>query len=397
MLMQRDQRENHKFHKKSYRRSVAVFIVSFVLRDQFFYGCSRTISDISFLNQKRISPFAAEMFNDLSCNIIHSKHRDSYQIFKSKIKCTSLAVRNKFNAQYKSPVKDDEFDRLILRFGTVEKNVSFLMPALLIYEKRTMEYASCSKTIVILFKRVFDKQPWEKPCDCKSFKEIKNADKANPNFTAAVKENVESIENDNTNSSSSVESSTQLLNKDKSCLKKNLHYHKNEFTLDALLKSGFTNIEEKLKPVFDFYHTQLIGSLENLFKCVLLPISESLKLRELLLLEYNRCKAKFEKIETKELKGDLNILQEKTYKKLMIKLEITALEYKKTHCIIKKDMLFFLNHLFPKFLDLWFKQFYFTLYSISLSLRQIIARPVEIKEFKNQSSSVSKNPTQEGS
>lgn len=325
--------------------------------------------------------------NELQCKIQELKNADSYQIVKNTLKSTPSILRKKLHIEYPNHVKDEDVDYLIKKFSEVEQDIILLIKELSCYKERHIQYAVHSKNIITSFKELFEKKDWEELFDLTSIKQTE-VDPASNNKNTVLTSSADSTENLSEKHTGTIHSHhmnsliiRKAINENKYINEKQSQGKLKEFNLEKYLQNGLIDIEEKLKPVCDFYDQKIIGNLEKLNMDVILHIRKSIKIREFMIDDYNRYKAKFERIETKELDSDLNILEEKNYKYLMRKLDNAILEYETTNCVIKRDLSFFLNNLLPTFIKTWFKQFYFTVFSIAHLLYQNIGNCQEINKF----------------
>ncbi|XBW38827.1 hypothetical protein QEN19_004419 [Hanseniaspora menglaensis] len=296
--------------------------------------------------------------------ITNFKNDDSLKNIKFVMKLTPFVMQQKLGVSYVNRIKDENVDFLIKKFQNLSKNITLLEESLANHIKQKHIFASSLKTVVERFKIILEKQEWEK------LYESKLSDKNCSSFENSIKQEVK-ISN-SLNMSFGIRSEIAKHNKDLSECQ--------TFSPQIYLEKSLDKIEETIEPVCSFFYQKIIGNLEELTKKVLIHIQHAIQKRLISVTKYNRYKSKFEEFEDKELKVSLSLLEKKNYKHLMKKLHFTAMEYEKINCIIKNGLTEFFNVFFPTFLEIWFQQFYFTLYSLDHLIYLKLGLPKETKK-----------------
>lgn len=321
-------------------------------------------------------------FNISEIKFLLIKDNQQLQNFKHVFKNTSSNLKKKFNLRYKSQILDDDANRLILQFSNLKRTIFLLSISLKLYKESLFTYIDCFKSVIICYQNLLQAYEWELALGSKNI-ESKDVDLA----LMCTTNDIKTTDKYTIMSAKSFSGSSnnlcffkirKMVGENKSCDMKRAYI---DPKLD--LESGLIKIDQQQHLLHQFFNNQLIGNLETLKSIVIDKISESIETRANLINEYNRYKTKFEKLEAKDLEADLNIIDEKIYRSLILKLENTNLQYEEYNCVVKRDIASFLNVLFPVFLNNWFSQFYYTVVSIFHMICQPLGRYLESMGFTN--------------
>ena len=305
--------------------------------------------------------------NELVCKLQNIKNSDKYINFKKSIFRTSSIMRNKLNISYKNNLEDENINFLIKTFLEICIHIEQLIEALNKFETCSIEFIHNNKAIIESFKELFLTEEYEvffNIACLKNLNEVNNLEEKkfliqqHHDLTLAIRKSI------------------VLAEQEKPKL-----YLEDDFNIGIYLAKGHDPAINEFQKIFAYFRSAVYKPLVDLNDNVFRKFKLAIKHREFLMMDYNRYKMKFDLMEAKELKSDLNILQEKNYKYFMRKLDDARLEYNIASETIRNDLNLFFSHMFPFFWKLWFEKYYYTVFSLSYGLYENIANSQEIHKF----------------